>query len=153
MSLKVRKCECFHSVPADVMIKPLRRFITATPLGALMSLTLQHPLQYPSLSISNTDVPSVLLPCSVCHWSWVNKWVFLSSALQIDLLAQTIYSCSALAKWVGRHWSINTACHLGFTWFSFFFSPFSFLSICLMLTEWPELWKVLGVELFCTLSL
>lgn len=76
-ALKVRKCERFHSVPADVMIKPLRRFITATPLGTLMSLTLQHPLQYPSLSISNTEAASVLLLYGVCYWSWVNKWVFL----------------------------------------------------------------------------
>lgn len=102
------------------MIKPLRRFITATPLGALMSLTLQHPLHYPSYSISNMDAPSVLLLCGVCYWSWVNKWVFRGPALQIDLLAQTIYSCSALTKWLSLHWSIDTACHLRSAWFFFF---------------------------------
>lgn len=76
-SLRVRKCEWFPSVPANEMIKPLKRFITATPLGALMSLTRGHPLQCASLSISSTNAPSVILLCCVCYWSWVNKWVFL----------------------------------------------------------------------------
>lgn len=42
-ALKVRKCEHLHSLPTDAMIKPLRHFIAATPLGTLMSLTHQHP--------------------------------------------------------------------------------------------------------------
>lgn len=118
------------------MIKPLKRFITATPLGALMSLTLQHPLQYPSLGTSDADAPFVLVLCSVCFWSWVNKWVFLAWALQIDLLAQTICSCSALAKWLCHHWSIDTACHLRFTWFFLFFVSRAFSAARLL--DWSR---------------
>lgn len=99
------------------MIKPLRHFITATPLGALMSLTPQHTSQYPSFSTSS----SALLLCGVCYWSWVNKWVFQGKALKIDLLAQTICSCPTLNKWLSLHWSIVTAYHLKSTWFFFVF--------------------------------
>lgn len=41
----------------------------------------------------------------------------------MDLLAQTICSCSALTKWLSLHWSIDTACHHRSTWTFFFFPP------------------------------
>lgn len=78
------------------MIKPLRHFITATPLRALMSLTLQHTLQYPSFSTSNTDLPSVLLLCGVCYWSWVNNGFFKERHLKLICLLKQF----ALAQ----HW-------------------------------------------------
>lgn len=65
-ALKVRKWEHFHFVPVDAMIKPLKHFISATPLGALMSPTLLHLLQYPSSSARNANAPFVLLLCGVC---------------------------------------------------------------------------------------
>lgn len=119
-----------HSPPADLMMKPLSRFIAASRVcynveSLPHSAHLLSALQTWPSSLCGLLVCKHFLPLENKQMGFVELRV-----VQIDLLAQTICSCFALAKWLHSHWSTDMTRRPVFTSF-FVFSRWLYLFILL----------------------